>query len=102
MKYRHTYSFAKTPLKAAHAPLAAASGIQGSWLIVALRFDGAGDACGTAPGISGSASVSMAAGVDEGKEGWGSRRRREAQNAGLLGALMAVVSGDGRLGTYSS
>lgn len=27
------YSFAKTPLKAAHAPLAAASGIQGSLLL---------------------------------------------------------------------
>lgn len=66
------YSFAKTPLKAAQAPLAAASGIQGSLPIVVL-FDGSGWAWGTASGIRGSASVSMAAEVDGG--GWRILRR---------------------------
>lgn len=45
LRFLHTvtlaYSFAKTPLKAAQAPLAAASGIQGSLAIVVL-FDGSG------------------------------------------------------------
>lgn len=54
------YSFAKTPLNAAQAPLAAASGIQGSLAIVG-PFDGSGGAWGIASGIRGSASVSMAA-----------------------------------------
>ena len=54
------YSFAKTPLKAAQAPLAAASGIQG----IAVDFAGAEGAWGIASGIRGSASVSMVAGVD--------------------------------------
>lgn len=58
------YSFAKTPLKAAQAPLAAASGIQGSWPMAVL-FDGSGSGWGMAPGIRGSASVSMAAWVGE-------------------------------------
>ena len=60
--FRLAYSFAKTPLKAAHAPLAAASGIQGT-LPIAVLWDGSGGAWGIASGIKGSASVSMAAGV---------------------------------------
>lgn len=62
------YSFAKTPLKAAQAPLPAASGIQGSLPMVAVVLDGeasSGWVGLTASGIRGSASVSMAAEVDE-------------------------------------
>ena len=68
-----TYSFAKTPLKAAQAPLAAASGIQGSLAIVALFDDASG--WGTAFGIRGSASVSMAAEVEVDGEWWWILRR---------------------------
>lgn len=70
------YSFAKTPLKAAQAPLAAASGIQGSLPIVVL-FDGWGWGWGSASGIRGSASVSMAVaeGVGDGDGGWRVLRR---------------------------
>lgn len=62
------YSFAKTPLKAAHAPLAAASGIQGSLAIAVVVFEGETSSSGwvglIASGMRGSASVSMAAEVD--------------------------------------
>ena len=66
-----TYSFAKTPLKAAQAPLAAARGIQGTRaaaavvLVGGVWFEGGGGGVwwvgGTATGIRGSASVSMPA-----------------------------------------
>lgn len=70
------YSFAKTPLKAAQAPLAAASGIHGSLPMVVVGFWDRGASSGwvgfIASGMRGSASVSMAAGVDG--EGWWSLR----------------------------
>ena len=52
-----TYSFANTPLKAAHAPLAAARGIQGSLLGRAVDLDC--EVRGTASGMRGSAAGSM-------------------------------------------
>lgn len=56
-----SYSFAKTPLKAAHAPLAAASGIQGILAVGLGLTVGLGESVdgGIASGIKGSASACM-------------------------------------------
>lgn len=52
------YSFAKTPLNAAQAPLSAASGIQGSLLLLAGGSNGVREG-GMASGMRGSAAGSM-------------------------------------------
>ena len=61
------YSFAKTPLKAAQAPLAAARGIQGSLELVELGLREGEEEGGIASGMRGSAAESM---VGEGGR-WG-------------------------------